>query len=158
APDLEAVCLKCLEKDPGRRYRSAEALADDLGRWLDGKPTQARPLRWPATWWRAASRHPRYVAAALPLAGLAVPAMWVAFPPQPVPEQLQGELARGRPVTLLGETGKPRWQHYRVGEEDTQESAAADGAFSLRAYTTCLVELIRDPRRSRYRIRAEIRH
>jgi tetratricopeptide (TPR) repeat protein/predicted Ser/Thr protein kinase len=42
--DLEAICLKCLEKDPENRYASALAVAEDLERWLTGRTTVARPI------------------------------------------------------------------------------------------------------------------
>jgi WD40 repeat protein len=66
--DLETICLKCLEKPPGRRYPSAEAVADDLDRWLAGLPIAARPTTLPERGLKWARRRP--TAAALVATGI----------------------------------------------------------------------------------------
>src|SRR5262249_31975278 len=54
--DLETICLKCLSKEPQHRYATAAALADELTRFNEGRPIQARPLGWGGRLWHWSRR------------------------------------------------------------------------------------------------------
>ncbi len=165
ARDLEAIVLKCLEEEPSRRYPSAAALADDLDRWLGGEPTHVRPLSRTGRAWRAVRRRPRMTAAIALLALLAVMGSlaWYRYDPERPIRNIERRLERGEEVVLIGETGKPAWYSFPKGVDtaqvgDTvQVSMAGDGTFTVHAWSPTLLELVRDPRRESYRLRAEVR-
>jgi serine/threonine-protein kinase len=163
---LETVVLKCLEKEPSRRYASAEALADDLARWQRGEPVLARPPGRLERAWRAVRRHARLTAALFLLAMLALTAAlaWYWFDPERSFRNIEERLERGESVVLIPETGKPRWFSITAGGEAAQASEGIGGTFTVHSWSGTTVqpgarvELVRDPHRESYRLRAEVQH
>ena len=70
--DLETICARCLEREPAARYGSAGELAEDLERWLEGRPIVARPVLRPAQLWRWSRRNPVLAGGAAALIALLV--------------------------------------------------------------------------------------
>src|SRR5437016_4436161 len=77
--DLSTICLKCLEKDPARRYPSALALAEDLERWLKHEPIQARRTGIFARGRKWVRRNPTSAFLAASLVALAAAAGWIVW-------------------------------------------------------------------------------
>jgi tetratricopeptide (TPR) repeat protein len=93
--DLETVCLKCLQKDPARRYRSARDLADELGRFGRGEPILARPPNVAERAWRWCARN-RALSASLGTAAMLLVAGVVVSTWQAV--RAKAEAARSRQI------------------------------------------------------------
>jgi serine/threonine protein kinase/Tfp pilus assembly protein PilF len=77
--DLSTICLKCLEKDPRRRYPSALALAEDLEHWLRHEPIQARHTGIFARGKKWVRRNPTSALLAASLMALATAAAWIVW-------------------------------------------------------------------------------
>lgn len=91
-PDLAAICRKCLDTDPDRRYAHMSDVLADIDAYRAGRPVSARPLGVAARAWRRVKRHPGWsslVAVALALSGVAGYQMWLRST-----EQAQAEQAR----------------------------------------------------------------
>jgi serine/threonine protein kinase/tetratricopeptide (TPR) repeat protein len=83
--DLATICLKCLEKDPQRRYSSALALAEDLELWLRHEPIRARPTGMFGRGKKWVRRNPTLALLILSLAGLAAAISWNVWKSEFVP-------------------------------------------------------------------------
>jgi hypothetical protein len=105
--DLETICLKCLEKEPPRRYQTAQALADDLERWLANKPIEARRAGLPHRFVKWLKREPTLASVCLGLTLVIAAGLGIAFrlwhPPH---EKVTFDFSTGKVIA----TGTVAWQ------------------------------------------------
>ena len=167
--DLEAVCLKCLEKDPGRRYQTVAALAADLGRWMEGRPTIARPL---GVWGRSV-REVRRRRSAVLVGTLIVGCLWLAGTAaylaarptgqgcQPDPnERSEGAAGRTPPETSPRSSGATGAEVVKTASSvGAARSLSLDvEVFTIHAQETALLELLPKVEYDAYELAAEVRH
>src|SRR6185436_7775932 len=91
--DLSTICLKCLEKDPKRRYSSALALAEDLDHWLKHEPIQARRIGIVARSRKWVRRNPSSALLAASLVALAAAAGWIVWKSELIQQPLTTGIA-----------------------------------------------------------------
>ncbi len=120
--DLETIVLKCLEKSVPRRYSTAQALTDDLRRYLDGRPILARPVgRWERTW-RWCRRQPvvacLIAAVALTLVAGIIVSSWFAM----VAEAKRAEAEKQQHRAEAGE----KLADDRLGQVEEEKQRAED--------------------------------
>jgi WD40 repeat protein len=134
--DLETICLKCLDKEPGRRYASAGALAADLRRFLAGEPIEARPVTRLERLAKWARRKPTLAAAytlgllAALLGGLGGTAVWqwrAAGKARDAAKSAQAEAEQARDLARSAqaeaERQRDRADTARVAEQNARAEA-----------------------------------
>jgi len=120
--DLETICLKCLEKAPGRRYGSALELADDLRRMRELRPIVAKPAGLGTRTVKWLRRHPAWAAVGvfLPVLALATGVAWLGFHlagEQKKQTDSAKQVARTKDESLETEKTKTDLEKQRVKEQ-----------------------------------------
>jgi eukaryotic-like serine/threonine-protein kinase len=157
--DLEAICLKCLEKAPGDRYGSGGALAEDLERWLGALPTLARPLGRLGRGWRLVRRHAWGMATivCLVVTGLLITAGAYYSSAERKRAAVEERLASRADVVIVGPRGEPAWSEWALGTGSITTAEEAEKVFTFSAFDPIVLLLVRNPQ-GPYRFSAEVRH
>lgn len=121
--DLETLCMKCLEKEPERRFQTAGELADELQRYLNGQPILSRPLSRPERFWRWCRRNPVVSS----LSGLAAVSILIATVSLAV-AYVETEEARVKVAASLEETQEAQ----QLSEASFQDALEAVNDFFTR--------------------------
>jgi len=124
--DMSTICLKCLERDPNSRYATAQALADELRRFLRGEPILARPISPLARVGRWARRHPAVATAGALALTLAVGGPLAAFTINSQKNLLAHEIQENN--NLIGELGRNREDLTNENERLAAEVKLLEGA------------------------------
>ena len=127
-PDLQTICMKAIEKDPGLRYASAGEFADDLRRYLDGEPIMARVRPWPSRLLRRIRKNKSAALAALSLLLVAFSGGFLFF-------------LLSRDARAVERLRSEAQRHFDLREYD-QALLAAEGARRLRPNDKSLAEFV----------------
>ncbi|HYV37260.1 MAG TPA: serine/threonine-protein kinase [Gemmataceae bacterium] len=157
--EMEAICLKCLEKAPEKRYASALELAEDLRRYVDGKATKARPLGWSQKAGRFTARHPIATACAVLLLVTAGAAPFVAHQVDPdrPRRELKTTLAAQR-LYVFPSHERRQGVFRQVYGSPTPLQFGKDDSVIVETLSTALWEMIDDPMCDHFSLSAEVRH
>ncbi len=144
SPYLEAICLKCLQKEPALRYAGARELVEDLERYLRGEKPPSVRVPW----------HDRRKLVLGACAGglLALTLFGAIFWPRWQPQAVLPPT-----IVLIDENTAPKEFHWVFGEKDSEVTAIPpNGIFTIRSKKTGYLELYPPPPWPSYRLEAEI--
>ncbi len=159
-PELEAICLKGLQKNPVQRYVGAGELADDIDRFLAGQPVTAGSRRWYDKAWRRLRSHPLLSTLAVLVMLLVVVAAWLLerLDPDRLRKKSEAALARGEAYTFEGHEPLPGPFRWVLGDPGPPKANVLHRCVTIETLGLGLLELVRDPGCDHYRVLLEIRH